>query len=97
MVKITELIWPRDRIEHIAMHGVRPQEVEEVCFGDPLVLRAKSPGDNPVFHVLGRTSDGRALFCVVVGFPDSRGYPVTARPMTAREKRRYTQWRSQRQ
>jgi hypothetical protein len=33
---------------HIARHNVLPEEFEEVCFGDALVLRAKSTGKNPV-------------------------------------------------
>jgi len=37
-MRIREFVWPDDRIEHIAQHGVRPHEVEEVCFGKPLVL-----------------------------------------------------------
>jgi hypothetical protein len=32
---IRQLIWPEDRVEHIAGHDVRPEEVEEVCFGHP--------------------------------------------------------------
>jgi hypothetical protein len=52
------------------------------------VQRAKSQGDNPVYYVLGQTEAGRYLFCVVIQFPDSRGYPVTARPMTDKEKKR---------
>jgi len=95
-MRIRELVWPHDRVQHIATHGVRPHEVEEVCFGSPLVFRGKSGGQNPVYHVLGQTSSGRHLFCVVIGLPDARGCPVTARPMTQREKRRYTVWRRQR-
>jgi hypothetical protein len=89
---INDFIWPQARIEHIAKHGVTPEEVEEVCFGNPLVLRAKSRGENPVYYVLGQTSAGRYLFCVVIRFPDGKGYPVTARDMTAKEKRRYRKW-----
>ena len=51
---ISELLWPEDRVEHIAQHGVRPEEVEEACFGRTLVLRAKATGENPVYYVLGR-------------------------------------------
>jgi hypothetical protein len=32
-MKIHELIWPEDRVAHIARHAVTPEEVEEVCFG----------------------------------------------------------------
>lgn len=85
---IGEFIWPEDRIERIARHGVTPEEVEEVCFGRPMVQRAKSKGENPVYYVLGQTEAGRHLFCVVILFPDGKGHPVTAREMFAKEKRR---------
>jgi hypothetical protein len=67
--------------------------MEEVCFGQALVQRAKSSGPNPVYYVLGQTLSGRHLFCVVIQFPDGKGYPVTARPMTRSEKKRYTRWK----
>jgi uncharacterized protein len=66
-MRIYEFVWPQERIDHIAEHGVTPEEVEEVCFGKPLVLRAKS---------------------------DGVGYPVSARPMTTKEKRRYQSWKN---
>ncbi len=93
-MKIHELIWPEDRVDHIASHAIEPEEVEDVCFGQTLVLRAKSKGKNPVYHVLGQTAAGRYLFCVVIQFPDGNGYPVTARSMTDKEKRRYRQWKN---
>ena len=92
-MKIDKIIWSEDRVEHIAIHNVVPHEVEEVCFGQPLVLRAKSRSENPVYYVLGQTEAGRYLFCVVIQFPDGKGYPITARPMTGKEKRHYKQWR----
>jgi uncharacterized protein len=90
---IDEFVWPEERIEHIARHGVAPDEVEQVCFGQPLVRRTKSEGQNPVYYVLGQTDAGRYLFCVVIRFPDGRGYPVTAREMTEKEKRRFRNWK----
>jgi uncharacterized DUF497 family protein len=92
-MKIYELVWPQDRIDHIARHGVTPEEVEEICFGPAFVQRAKSHGGNPAYYVLGQTESGRYLFCVVIQFPDGRGYPITARPMADKEKQRYKQWR----
>jgi uncharacterized DUF497 family protein len=92
-MRIDRFIWPEERIEHIARHGVIPAEVEEACFGQALVQRGKSKGENPVYYVLGQTEAGRYLLCVVIGFPDGNGYPVTAREMTAKEKRRYRKWR----
>lgn len=88
-MKIHNLLWPDVPIEHIARHAVTPEEFEEVCFGHSLVLRAKSEGSNPVYYVLGQTDAGRYLFCVVIAFPDGNGYPITARSMTDKEKRRF--------
>jgi hypothetical protein len=93
-MRIQEFVWPEDRIDHVDRHGVTPAEVEETCFGHPLVQRAKSEGENPVYYVLGQTDGGRYLFCVVIAFPDGKAYPITARPMTDKEKRRYREWRS---
>jgi len=92
-VRIVEILWNEDRVEHIALHGITPEEFEEVCFGLSLVLRARSEGRNPVYYVLGQTDAGRYLFSVVIVFPGELGYPVTAREMTDREKRRYSEWR----
>ena len=88
-MRIERLIWPRERVEHIARHGVTPDEVDEVCFASPSVRRSESEGENPVYYVLGQTRAGRYLFCVVIALPDGNGYPATARPMTEREKRSY--------
>jgi len=86
-------LWLEDRVDHIARHGVRPAEFEQVCFGASLVLRAKATGQNPVYYVLGETDAGRPLFCVVIEFPGGKAYPVTARDMTTKEKRRYAEWK----
>lgn len=91
---IRQIIWPHDRIEHIAKHGVSPAEFEEICFGRPLVMRTRSEGTNPVYVVLGQTDSGRYLLCVVIRFADGKGYPVTARDMKDNERRRYREWRS---
>jgi len=93
-MQIREFIWPAERVEHIAQHGVTPEEVEQVCFGKSFVRRAKSEGENPVYYVLGQTEAGRYLFCVVIRFPEGTGYPVTAREMTTREKRQYRKWKN---
>jgi uncharacterized DUF497 family protein len=92
-VGISQFVWSDDRVAHIGRHNVLPEEFEEVCFGDALVLRAKSTGKNPVYYVLGETEAGRHLLCVVISFPDGKGYPVTAREMTDAEKRWYADWK----
>ena len=92
-MRIREFLWPQDRIDHIARHDVTPEEVEQLCFGQSLVQRTKSHGENPVYYVLGQTDAGRYLFSVVIQFPEGKGYPVTARPMTDKEKQQYRRWR----
>jgi uncharacterized protein len=94
-VTIHEFIWTQDRIDHIARHRVTPEEVEEVCFGQAWVRRAKATGRNPVYYILGQTGSGRHLFCAVIQFPNGKGLLVTARPMTEKEKRRFNRWREQ--
>jgi uncharacterized DUF497 family protein len=91
-VIVREFVWSPDRVEHIARHEVTPEEVEQVCFGRSLVLGTKASGKNPVYHVLGQTDAGRYLFCVVIQFPGEKGYVVTARAMTDKEKRRFQEW-----
>jgi uncharacterized DUF497 family protein len=94
-VRIDELLWPPDRIDHIAKHQVQPEEVEQVCFGKAWVRRAKAIGKNPVYYVFGQTESGRHLFCVVIEFPNGKGFPVTARAMTEKEKRQFNRWKKQ--
>ena len=43
-MKIQEFVWLEDRVNHISGHGITPDEVEEVCFGQAYVQRAKSKG-----------------------------------------------------
>lgn len=57
-MRIHELIWPQDQIDHIARHNVALEEVEEVCFGRPMTLRAKSKGSIRYIMCLGRPQQG---------------------------------------
>lgn len=51
---ISGIVWPDDRVEHIAKHGISPNEFEDVCFGHALVLRGRSEGASPVYHASDR-------------------------------------------
>lgn len=62
-VTMHEFIWTQDRIDHIARHRVRPEEVEEVCFGQSWVRRAKATGRNPVYYILGKPDLGDTFLC----------------------------------
>ena len=77
--------WNDWNVEHIELHGVTPEEAEEVVRG------AKRPyprdiGDDKLL-VRGQTEDGRYLQVIFVwDVPDEQAYVIHARPLTRREK-----------
>ncbi|MEW5763050.1 MAG: BrnT family toxin [Bacillota bacterium] len=85
MERITRFEWDARNVGHIAKHGVRPEEAEEAFFGGPLFRRARK-GLKAVF---GCTDAGRYLFVVFVVKPGGVVRVVTARDMTAAERRYY--------
>jgi hypothetical protein len=74
-MRIHEFVWDDERIDHIARHGITPEEVEEVCFGQAFVRRGRTEGKNPVYYVLGETHTGRHLFCVGDSVPGRKWLP----------------------
>ena len=88
---IYDLVWNDDIIEHIAKHDIIPEEVEEVCFGKPLVVKNKQTpkGLNPTYYALGRTESGRHLFVMFIYFKRGRAMVITARNMTKDERKYY--------
>lgn len=84
-----EYEWDDINIEHIARHRVIPQEVEESCFNEPLVM---GPGKNK-YIIYGRSDSGRYLFIVVVYRTKARGRVITARDMTKSERGLYNRKR----
>jgi uncharacterized protein len=73
-MRVVELIWPQDRINHIASHGIKPDEFEEVCFGKPFVQRGKSEGQNP-YYVLGQTEPGDICSVLSSNFRKAQAIP----------------------
>lgn len=97
-VRIVDLYWRRDRIDHIARHGVIPEEVDEAVFDDPdgLLLRVGPAERNPeetIYRYFGRTEAGRWLLVVLLYLGEGVAMPVTARDMTDRERRRVNERR----
>ncbi|OQX08705.1 MAG: hypothetical protein BWK80_47855 [Desulfobacteraceae bacterium IS3] len=39
--------------------------IKILCMSDPLILKAPSKGQHPVYYVLGQTRNGRYLFSVI--------------------------------
>jgi len=87
MLVVRRLIWDPGNVAHIARHAVTPEEVEEVCHGEPVV----QVGKRGRLLVFGPTLAGRML--TVVLDPESAAagvyYPVTARPTSRRERAIY--------
>ena len=87
---ISRLEWDEYRIEHVAGHGVTPDEVWEVC-DDPLHM-AHREGRNR-YRLYGQTVDGRYLFVVLEYIGGTVYKPITARDMSEGEKRGYRRLR----
>ena len=79
--------WNAWNEEHLAAHGVEPEEAEDV------ILTARSPfplgQDDEKYLVWGPTASGRLLQVVFVIDRDATVFVIRARPLTVREKRRY--------
>lgn len=100
MARIQRLDWRPDRVEHIARHGVTPDEFEEALFSDRgRLLKRVGPGQRDptetVYRCLGRTEAGRYLFMAMLRYAGEHeasglALPLTARDMTDSERRRYT-------
>lgn len=91
-MKPENLIWLPDIVDKLtAKHGVEPNEVEEVFTTRPRVFRGPKghyPGED-VYYALGRTETGRYLFVVFIRKLDGRGLILSARDMTAKERRKF--------
>jgi uncharacterized protein len=90
MLFVRRLIWDTWNIAHIARHDVIPDEVEEVCHGQPVTSQTY----NGRLRVVGPTRSHRML-TVILAPTDEQGiyYPVTARPADRKERRSYKQQR----
>ena len=76
---------------HIARHGVKPDEAEEVFQNEPIFRKGRS-----WFHtVYGCTGEGRYLFVVYVRKSGGVVRIITARQMTLAEKRYYRRQRGE--
>jgi hypothetical protein len=81
-----EVLWTQDTETHIARHNVTPLEVEQALYARP---RLVVPGREDTLEVLGTSTANRYLFVVVAQAGDGRDFVITARDMTAAEKRMF--------
>lgn len=94
-MRISEIVWTDADVEHIARHGIRPEEVEEVIASRPLWRRGRRHRQTgrTNTYAFGRTDAGRYLFVVLSPLGRSRARCVTAREMDTRGRRFYDRHR----
>ena len=76
--------WNR---QHIARHGITPEQVEEVCQG-PCIAREGYKGR---LMLIGPDGAARILVAVLDPEGEDAYYTVSARPASRRERRIYEQ------
>ena len=84
---IRRLIWDEWNIAHIARHNIIPEEVEEICHGDPLVQKGKKGR----IALVGLTKSGRMLRVILDPEEIDTYYPVTAHTASKKDKELYKQ------
>lgn len=87
MLRIKRLIWDEWNVAHLARHGVTPDQIEELCAGDPVVQE----GHSGRILVFGPIKSGKMMTVVLDPEGDGVYYPVTARPASRRERSIYQQ------
>jgi hypothetical protein len=56
-MKITSLEWNDGDVEHIAVHGINPAEVEDICFNQHMSVRGRFGR----YVIYGQSSAGRYI------------------------------------
>ena len=80
--------WSEEAEDHIARHGVLPEEVQQVLYTRP---RWIAPGRGETTLVYAMTDAGRYLLVVIAPALDGGVYIVTARRLTDSERRTFRQ------
>jgi uncharacterized DUF497 family protein len=82
-----EFRWNDWNLEHVATHGVSPQEAEGVIRQAVRPLPRKIEDDK--WLTWGRGNGGRLLQVVYVVDPEESIYIIHARPLIEKEKRQF--------
>ncbi len=85
-MEIREFEWDDNNIEHIARHGVFPDEVEDVAFDNNPWIRKGRKGTR---YMLGYTVAGRYLFVVYVLKGKGIARVITSMDMDDKTKKLY--------
>jgi uncharacterized DUF497 family protein len=84
--QVFEILWDDWNENHIARHGVRTDEVEDVVRSPSTYVERRRNG---TYGMVGRTSAGRGLFVILAPRGNGCFYVVTSRDTTAAERRRF--------
>lgn len=90
-----ELLFDWDEVnrEHVARHGITPEECEEVILGEPADVGERVVADEVRVVLVGPTEAGRFLIVSFVEQFDGRIRVVTAYPASRRTVRDYIRLR----
>lgn len=89
--QITGFDWDLGNIEkNWKKHKVRPGEIEEIFFNEPLIVNSDDYHSDKEdrYLILGRTNEDRKLFTVIT-IRNDKIRPISARDMTPRERKIY--------
>jgi hypothetical protein len=89
--------WDEDNINHIAVHGIRPEQVEEVYYTEgpfpTLAIRNKKKRGKSTeyrYRLWGTDASGLCIEAIVAPYPEYGLWRcVTAFPMSASTKKIY--------
>ena len=86
--------WDEGNARKNEKHGVSWREAEEIFFNEPMLVvpDPRHSEDEPRFHALGRTKDGRLLHATfTVRDSGAKIRVISARPMHRKERVIYAQ------
>lgn len=83
---LTSIVWSEESEDHIARHGVTPEEVQEALYTRPRWLAAGRGGTTLVYAM---TDVGRCLLVVIAPALDGDACVVTARDLNHSERRTF--------
>lgn len=83
-----EFDWDEGNLPHVALHGVTPDEVEQVFFSNPLEFEGRIVEGEERFLIVGATDAGRILN-VVWTERDGKIRTVTAYESKGKYRRAY--------
>lgn len=84
--EVREILWTERSEDHVAVHAITPDEVEQVVNTRPRLVLV---GREETEYVFGTTDAGRHVLVVLSEAMDGRDYVVTAREMTDSERRTF--------